>query len=314
MRWPRPLPSPVTVLPLAVPADRTTNLRVIADADQQVDHSHQPVPPVSPGGFPYRYKVRLQGANAYAFTADEVLALFIDGYQSQPGRDREAQLEQVKLRGRHCTGVIVNHVAQAMFAGQLSPEEEAVLQRSAEYDTGRDPITVDECPRWDHPDVPMLLMGDLVRPRVRTVRAAARQRQADLARPRRAIPGRPRRARPDRPVGEPRRHRQPARRGPRSRRVSLGRDDQGLSNDHIAMMVLGCIAIGVLYAKRQSVLAGAGGWLRDHQLLTDHNAIITIPHLGGLDLARILILIGILVVLGVTARIAVRRRATPANR
>ena len=91
--------SPVTVLPLAVPADRTTNLRVIADADQQVDHSHQPVPPVSPGGFPYRYKVRLQGANAYAFTADEVLALFIDGYQSQPGRDREAQLEQVKLRG-----------------------------------------------------------------------------------------------------------------------------------------------------------------------------------------------------------------------
>ena len=65
--------------------------------------------------------------------------MFIDGYQSQPGRDREAQLEQVKLRGRHCTGVIVNHVAQAMFAGQLSPEEEAVLQRSAEYDTGRRP-------------------------------------------------------------------------------------------------------------------------------------------------------------------------------
>ncbi len=156
--------SPVTVLPLAVPADRTTNLRVIADADQLVDHSHQPVTPVSPGGFPYRYKVRLQGANAYAFTADEVLALFIDGYQSQPGRDREAQLEQVKLRARHCAGVIVNHVAQAMFAGQLSPDEEAVLQRSAEFGTGRDPITADECPSWDHPDVPMLLMGDAYAP------------------------------------------------------------------------------------------------------------------------------------------------------
>jgi hypothetical protein len=156
--------SPVTALPLAVPTGRTTNLRIIADADQQVDHSHQPVPPVSPGGFPYRYKVRLQGANAYAFTADEVLALFIDSYQSQPGRDREAQLEQVKLRGRHCTGVIVNHVAQAMFAGQLSPEEEAVLQRSAEYNTDGDPITVEECPRWDHPEVPMLLMGDLYAP------------------------------------------------------------------------------------------------------------------------------------------------------
>lgn len=157
-------PSPVTVLPLAVPGDRATNLRVIADADQLVDHSHQPVPPVSPGGFPYRYKVRLQGANAYAFTADEVLALFIDGYQSQPGRGREAQLEQVNLRGEHCIGVIVNHVAQAMLAGQLSPAEEAVLQRSAEYYTGRDPITVDECPRWDNPDVPMLLMGDLYAP------------------------------------------------------------------------------------------------------------------------------------------------------
>ena len=92
-----------------------------------------------------------------------------------------------------------------------------------------------------------------------------------------------------------------------------GAGAQGLSNDHIAMMVLGCIAIGVLYAKRQTVLAGAGGWLRDHQLLTDHYAIITIPHLGGLDLARILILTGTLVVLGVAAGIAVRRRATPAN-
>lgn len=53
--------APVTVLPLAVPGDRVTNLRVIADADQEVDHSHHPIPPVSPGGFPYRYKVRLRG-------------------------------------------------------------------------------------------------------------------------------------------------------------------------------------------------------------------------------------------------------------
>lgn len=157
--------SPVTVLPLAVPGDRVTNLRVIADADQQVDHSHQPIPPVAPGGSPYRYKVRLQGANAYACNADEVLALFIDGYQSQPGRGRDVELEQIKLRGEHCIGVIVNHVAQAMLAGQLEPAEEVVLQRSAEYHTGRDPITADECPRWDHPDVPMLLMGDLYSPK-----------------------------------------------------------------------------------------------------------------------------------------------------
>ena len=104
------------------------------------------------------------------------------------------------------------------------------------------------------------------------------------------------------------------RRGPRSRRVSAGRSDQGLSNDHIAMMVLGCIAIGALYAKHEPVLAGAVSWLRDHQLLTDHDAIITIPHLGGLDLARILILTGILVVLGPAARIAVQRRDNVASR
>ena len=90
--------------------------------------------------------------------------------------------------------------------------------------------------------------------------------------------------------------------------MSAGPGEQGLSNDHIAMMVLGCIAIGVLYAKRQSVLAGAGGWLRDHQLLTDHNTIITIPHLGGLDLSRILILAGLLVATAVIAGMAMRRR------
>jgi hypothetical protein len=95
--------------------------------------------------------------------------------------------------------------------------------------------------------------------------------------------------------------------------VSLGRGEQSLSNDHIAMMVLGCIAIGVLYAKRGPILAGAGSWLHDHQLLTDHNAIITIPHLGGLDLSRILILIGILVAAAVTARITVRRRVDATN-
>jgi hypothetical protein len=90
--------------------------------------------------------------------------------------------------------------------------------------------------------------------------------------------------------------------------VSARPSEQGLSSDHIAMMVLGCIAIGVLYAKRGAILAGAGGWLRDHQLLTDHNAIITIPHLGGLDLARILVLTGLFVVATVLAGIVMRRR------
>ena len=47
----------------------------------------------------------------------------------------------------------------------------------------------------------------------------------------------------------------------------------------------------------------------DHQLLTAQDVIIAIPHLGGLDLSRILVLTGILVAVAVVARIAVRRRA-----
>ena len=95
--------------------------------------------------------------------------------------------------------------------------------------------------------------------------------------------------------------------------MSTGPGAQGLSNDHIAMMVLGCVGLGVLYAKRGPVLASAGGWLRDHQLLTDHNAIITIPYLGGLDLARILVLVGALVVGVVLIGIGARRRTAAAS-
>lgn len=155
---------PVTVLPLASPSGRESTLRVIKDRDQEVDHGHRPVPPVAPGGVPYRYKVRLVGRNVYASTADEVLSLFIDGYQPRPPLGRDIELEQVRLRGEHCIGVIVTHVAQAMLSGRLTVAEQALLQRSAEYGAGRDPITAAECPRWDHADVPMVLMGDLYAP------------------------------------------------------------------------------------------------------------------------------------------------------
>ena len=42
--------------------------------------------------------------------------------------------------------------------------ESALRAILLQYHTGRDPITADECPRWDHPEVPMLLMGDLYFP------------------------------------------------------------------------------------------------------------------------------------------------------
>ena len=44
--------------------------------------------------------------------------------------------------GRHRSqGVIVTHVAQAVLDGSLTPDQVQVLQRSADYGTGRDPIT-----------------------------------------------------------------------------------------------------------------------------------------------------------------------------
>ena len=157
---------PVTVLPLVGPlTDPRSTVTQVVDPDQRTDHSGKPVPPVTAAGMPYRYKVRFQGWNAYACTADEVLALFIPGHRPDPPRTgahaRQVELEQVQRRGRHCIGVIVNHVAHAMLEHQLSEQEEQLLQRSAELGNMRDPITIAECPQWSHPDVPMLLMGDL---------------------------------------------------------------------------------------------------------------------------------------------------------
>lgn len=158
-------PQAVTVLPLA----RSTGIRlctliVVSDDDQQVDHNHRPIPPITAGGIPYRFQVRLDGANAYASTADEVLALFIDDYLPQPPADRDTELAQIRRRGEHCLGVIVSHVAHAMLGGRLTAEETAVLQRSAEFGPGQDPITKHECPRWSHPEVALVLMGDLYAP------------------------------------------------------------------------------------------------------------------------------------------------------
>lgn len=153
-----------TTLPVVRQAGgRPPGLLLVDDDDQQTDHSGKAVPPVSTAGLPYRYKVRLTGSNAYAMTADELLSLFVPDYPpvspTAAGR-HDIELERVRSRGRHCLGVMVDHVATAMLAGTLTPAEERLLQRSAELDeTG--PITAAHCERWTHPEVAMVLMGDL---------------------------------------------------------------------------------------------------------------------------------------------------------
>jgi len=62
---------------------------------------------------------------------------------------------------------MVNHVTQAMIAGLLDPAAEKTLQRSAARGPDHPPISVDDCPDWQH-QVPMILLKDLCNPTVTT--------------------------------------------------------------------------------------------------------------------------------------------------
>lgn len=141
----------------------------VLDDDQAYDHAGQPIAPLSPTGLPYRYKLRGHGLSSYASTAEEVLALVIEDYPQRPATtDADADVDADKLsryeeeahdlRVLHAFGVITTLVADAIISGDLSVDEEAVLQRSAERGPDRPPITADECPSWDHPTVPMVLL------------------------------------------------------------------------------------------------------------------------------------------------------------
>ncbi len=166
---PTPAENPASILAAvrSVPGvESGSSLRIIDDEEQRSDHSGKPIEPVTAAGMPFRYKVRLRRSNAYASTADEILSLFIDGYDPAPrshaGQNpKEAELDQVRRRGRHCIGVMVSHIADAMLTDQVTAVEEQLLKRSADLGGGKDPLTRQECPVWSNPDVPMLLMGDL---------------------------------------------------------------------------------------------------------------------------------------------------------
>ena len=141
----------------------------VPDDEQAYDHSGQPIAPLTPAGFPYRYKLRGRGLSSYASTAEEVLALVVEDYprlldldDTAADDDRARYEEQAHdVRVLHAFGVITNLVAGAIISGELTVAEEAVLQRSAERGPDWPPITVEDCPRWDHPAVPMVLLSAL---------------------------------------------------------------------------------------------------------------------------------------------------------
>lgn len=87
------------------------------------------------------------------------------------------------------------------------------------------------------------------------------------------------------------------------------RSDTGLTNDQIALIVIGCGAVGLLVSRRHEVLRQLQTWLVNHHVvLTPGSAAVDIPHLGGLDSGRVLIAGGAALILIVIGRIAYRSR------
>lgn len=156
--------SGVTKLPIVVSTMPGT-VKIIDDADQAQDHSHRPIEPVTDEMLPFRYKVRLDGANAYASTADEVLALFVVDHDPAPNlvddHDGTLESEQIRVRGRHAATVIKSWSLQAAMTGQIPQEDLGILDQAV---PGQGPVlTSTECPVWEH-DVPLVLLGDVYDP------------------------------------------------------------------------------------------------------------------------------------------------------
>ena len=86
------------------------------------------------------------------------------------------------------------------------------------------------------------------------------------------------------------------------------RSGGGLSNDQIVLLLLGVGAVVVVASKWHLALAWLRGWLQEKGVtLAGREGLVSTP-VGGLDLARLLLAGGV-VVLGVVAvRFGVRRK------
>lgn len=97
--------------------------------------------------------------------------------------------------------------------------------------------------------------------------------------------------------------------------MTRGGGGQELGADQMALIVLGAIALSVVAARHQSLLADLRGWLRDRSLvLADGHGLVQIPQLGGLDAARVLIVAGLVLVAAVVARFLLRVRRVRGDR
>lgn len=91
------------------------------------------------------------------------------------------------------------------------------------------------------------------------------------------------------------------------------RSSGGLSNDQIVLVLLGAGAVVVLAAKRHLLLAWLRGWLQARSVtLAGQEGLVSTPF-GGLDLARLLVVGGLVVLAAVAGRFLVRRSRSTAR-
>ncbi len=93
-----------------------------------------------------------------------------------------------------------------------------------------------------------------------------------------------------------------------------GRGSQELSDDQLALIVVVTIAVSVVVARHKMLLAGIGRWLQQRNLVVHGPALVQIPNVGGLDAARLLILVGTLLVGAVLTRVVWRARRRQVDR
>lgn len=81
-----------------------------------------------------------------------------------------------------------------------------------------------------------------------------------------------------------------------------------LSNDQLAAVLLVAGAAVFAFHRRHTLLRQIRAWLHENQIVLPGTAGLQIPHLGGLDSPRLLIAGGVLLLMVLTIKIALRSR------
>lgn len=144
---------------------------VVPFPDREFDHSGDLLAPLTSAGLHYEWAVQRPGSTStiYSTDPDGVFEVLIEDYDAtdDPAVSLEVRAEaaraRIDQRAQFTHAHIVNHVAQAVLAGQLSVDQEAVLERCGDY---LHPLTVDEVPEWTAPVplvMPAVFYGDRAR-------------------------------------------------------------------------------------------------------------------------------------------------------